>query len=272
MARVRGKKKSHWCFTSYEEKLPIEFDESKVRYVIYQQETCPETKRTHWQGYIEFFDTVRHGQVKAVVGECHLEFRRGSRTDAREYCRKQESAIPGTQFEYGEWRQDVNRKRKLSDILKTDMSLADVIEETPHFYVMYHRGLKALYSYRQKKQAKTWRDVSVVAYVGATGTGKTRKATEGTDWYILPQSNRLWLDGYEGESTLIIDDFYGGMKYSTLLRVLDGHALQLEVKGGFVYAMWTKVIITSNDHPRLWYKKGFTPALQRRITTITNFP
>lgn len=270
MSRQRGPRKRHWCFTSYADTLPSDYDPLVVRYVIYQREVCPETKKEHLQGYIEFHDNVRINQVKAVLGDqkCHLEVRQGSRTQAREYCRKTDSSVAGQQFEWGDWRVDVNRKRKLCDILKTDLSLSELIVESPHLYVMYHRGLERLYSRRTKKAARAFRVVTVTVLVGATGVGKTKRATSGHDWYILPTGDRLWFDGYDGETTLIIDDFYGGVKYSHLLRILDGHAYQGAVKGGFIWARWTRVIITSNQLPKDWYAINDISAMMRRITEV----
>ena len=268
--RQRGARKCHWCFTSYMDTIP-HVDLKVVRYITYQWEVCPETKRDHLQGYVEFFDAKRIGQVKTIIGECHLEPRRGSRTAARDYCHKLGSRrdFDREPFEAGIWRVDVNRKRKLVDILHAKISLNELIEESPEIYVRYHRGLHRLFSKRQKKLAKVFRNVEVEVLIGKTGTGKTRRATAGDDWFILPNSSdRLWFDGYDGEKTLILDDFYGGIKYSVLLRILDGHSYLAPVKGSHVWAQWTKVIITSNAEVPSWYKAGLTPALERRITAI----
>ena len=263
-----GPRKRHWCFTSFLDVLPTTFNKTVVRYIVYQRELAEETKREHFQGYIEFFDNKRIGGVKGVLGECHLEPRYGSRTEAREYCRKKKTSVDGSQFEWGLWREDNTRKRKLCDMLKTDMTLKQLIEESPQDYVRYHRGLEKLFARRLEKRARVFRQVEVIVYVGKTGSGKTRKATSGTDWFMMPCSEKLWFDGYEGQSTLIIDDFYGNIKYGLFLRILDGHSLQLPVKGGFIWALWNKVIITSNAYPETWYNRGFTPALKRRVTAI----
>lgn len=268
MASKRSPNRNHWCFTSYLCILPSKFDKNYVRYCVYQREVCPESKKEHYQGYIEFFDSKRMGQVKKILGECHLEPRHGSRTEARLYCLKKESSIPGTQFEFGEWREDISRKRKLCDMLRTDMTLMQIVDETPHLFVMYHRGLAALFARREEIEALKFRTVQVEVLIGPTGSGKTKRATSGLNWFIMPCSKTLWLDGYHGQKTLVIDDFYGGISYSVLLRILDGHALQLPVKGGFIWARWTKVVITSNVEPKLWYKRGLTPALKRRINKV----
>ncbi len=266
--RKRSVKRNHWCFTSYLDKLPESYDAKIVRYIVYQREICPESKREHWQGYIEFYDQKRIGELKKLMGELHGEARKGSRTAAREYCMKKDTAIFNTIFEFGTWREEANRKRKLSDILLSNISLDDLIAETPHYYVMYSRGLERLFARKAAKTARVFRHVEVTVLVGSTGSGKTRRATRGPSWYIMPIGDALWFDGYQGESTLVLDDFYGTIKYSYLLRILDGHCLPIPIKGGFLYAAWTKVIITSNVGPANWYKQGYTPALRRRITRV----
>ncbi len=250
--------------------LPTTFDKTIVRYVLYQREICPETKREHFQGYIEFFDNYRRGQVINVLGACHLEPRYASRTAAREYCRKALGALPNTQVEFGQWRVDITRKRKLSDMLTCNMSLNDLIQESPVDYVRYHRGLHRLYFRRSAERAKVFRKVTVDVLVGPTGCGKTRRALEEPDVFKLPLSKNLWFNGYQGEKCLVIDDFYGNIKYGFFLQLLDGHPLSVEIKGGFVHAEWTKVIITSNKDPADWYRMqfGLPAALERRISNI----
>lgn len=239
-----------------------------MRYLCFQREICEDTKREHWQGYVEFFDGKRVGQVSTILGGCHVEVRKGTRDEARNYCRKKNTAVHDTFVEHGFWRQDVNRKRKLSDMLLTNMSLPEIIECSPYDFVRYFRGLRALFSYRLVKRAKKFRKVIVEVFVGKTGSGKTRRAAEVPNCYFIPCSEKLWFDGYDAHPCLIIDDFYGNIKYSFLLRILDGHPLQVPTKGGFVHALWSHVIITSNREPAAWYARGMTPALERRITRI----
>ncbi len=273
MSRVRGPRGRHWCFTSFLGVLPKKFDKNIVRYCVYQREVSPETKSEHFQGYIEFFDDKRMGQVKTVLGECHLEIRHGSRYEAREYCKKKDSAIADSQVEFGLWREDLSRKRKLGDMLKTDMTLDQIIELDPMSFVRYHRGLEKLYYRRQKKKARTFRKVQVSVYLGPTGSGKSRKALSSPNSYPMPCSDKLWFDGYEGEKTLVIDDYSGDFRYSRLLRILDGHMVSLPRKGAFVWALWDKVIITSNISPDKWYpRRSEIDALRRRINRIVYFP
>lgn len=118
-----------------------------------------------------------------------------------------------------------------------------------------------------------WRDVEVVVFWGKTGTGKTRTAMAEDSVYKLNTNNNgtLWFDGYDGEKTLVLDDFYGWIKYGELLTLLDGYPYRCQVKGSSVWARWTKVIITSNKRYEDWYMDRDISALKRRISKIGEF-
>lgn len=275
-----------WLFTYF---LPNqdEYDESKlqtfvpdnarIRYAVWQLERAPETQRLHLQGYVELTCPVRLGGVKTLFGEStlHLESRRGSREQAIEYCSKDLSRVAGPWY-YGSCARAQGQRNDLlniADRIKSGADVFNIAEAYPSQYIRYRRGIEALISLQSEKSIPVWRDVAVLVYYGDAGTGKTRMAIEESkdDFFILDQGDRVWFDGYRGQTSLIIDDFYGWIKYGTLLRMLDGHPYRAEVKGGFVRAAWTRVVLTSNRHPRDWYSQGLTPALERRITTIQHF-
>jgi len=84
-------------------------------------------------------------------------------------------------------------------------------------------------------------------------------------------------DGYEGQKEILIDDFYGNIKLNFLLKILDGHKLRINIKGGHRYALWNKVYITSNTQVDEWYQTimltnpKLKDALDRRITKTIQF-
>lgn len=271
----------YWCFTSYN--LNAEFTEweslpDAVTYLIYQEEICPETRKRHLQGYVEFDRSYRMQRVKQILGTygVHLESRKGSSQDAADYCRKQDSRVEdGIQVELGT-RSKTNQGHRsdldsAARLLLGGGSISELMQEHPSTFVRYHRGFENMYFRVNKQSSKRWRDVRILVLWGDTGTGKTRTAIElaaihGGGYYKLGQSDRLWLDGYEGERTLILDDFYGWIQHGTLLVMLDGHDWRGPTKGGHIWANWDRVVITSNKSPEEWYAFGLTPALERRIT------
>ena len=110
---------------------------------------------------------------------------------------------------------------------------------------------------------------------GATGTGKTYAAinyiADKTDYYICePPSNangRVWFSGYDAQKVLILDEFNGSFcDFRWLLRLLDPYKLKVEYKGGFCWACWTTVVITTNLFPTAWYTGVEISPLRRRLT------
>lgn len=270
----------NWCFTLHVEEDKDYADllavNSKLRCGVWQLERCPSTGRLHLQGYVEFTAPMRMGAVKQLIGaSTHLERRQGTRDQAIEYCRKEESRVRGP-WTYGDLGSVVPGRRsdldQVSERILDGASLDEVVEAFPSQYVRYRRGIEALHQRTSLKRIRQWRDVGVHVYFGDSGAGKTRRAVEeNPNYFILDQGERVWFDGYEGQECLIIDDFYGWIKYGQLLRILDGHRYRAEVKGGFTWAAWLKIVITSNKHPSEWYSSGLTEALRRRISLVLHF-
>lgn len=83
-----------------------------------------------------------------------------------------------------------------------------------------------------------------------------------------------WWDGYRSQSNIVIDEFRGTIDVSHILRWLDRYPISVEVKGGTRPLAATKVWITSNLDPRMWYPdldQESKDALLRRFTNITHF-
>lgn len=119
--------------------------------------------------------------------------------------------------------------------------------------VRYMQGFEKASFYIHKLRQVN-REVQIHWLWGTTGLGKSRDA-RGTmtlaDYYRLPTPNggRLWFDGYEGEKVLIIEEFNTHtMSIEQLLELTDIYPLPCQIKGAFIWANWTKVVITSNFH------------------------
>lgn len=74
---------------------------------------------------------------------------------------------------------------------------------------------------------------------------------------------------------MIFDEFYGSIKYSHMLQLLDAKNTfpKVEDKGCHYPFMGETIIITSNCHPRDWYDcdKGYKVPLLRRISQIFHY-
>lgn len=106
----------NWCFTSFkgepENKNEVAFELSdKMHFIIYQREQCPDTKKEHWQGYVEFVDAISLIQCKKRLNDrkAHVEPRKGTQEQAIEYCKKTESAKSDDYFSFGVPKQQGSR-------------------------------------------------------------------------------------------------------------------------------------------------------------------
>ena len=137
-----------------------------------------------------------------------------------------------------------------------------------HFgtYLKYYKGINRYASLIAPDRSE--QTVSVALW-GPPGSGKSRRASEfsGTKfWVAQPRtsSGGVWFDGYEGDDTLIFDEFTGWLSRNFAQRLSDRYPLKLETKGGSVSMVSKRQVFTSNRHPSDWWKDGLG-AMERRL-------
>lgn len=222
--------------------------------------------------------------LKKINKNAHWEVRRGSHKEARDYAMKLESRYNGP-WELGHAKDEQGKRTDLEVVgalvaaKRTNMEILEELGPAASKYSKHIQWLR--FTNTEKESDRQLQGVRVIVLYGETGTGKTFSAINfiagGRDYYIAEapsqRGSKLWFDGYEGQHTLILDDFdgdYCSMAY--LKRLLDKYKLKIEVKGGFAWAVWTTVVITSNSHPSEWYNKADMQVnmgpLKRRIQEI----
>lgn len=231
-----------------------------------------EQQTSHLQGVLSLRNRLRISAVKSRIpglARAHLELRRGTFEQAREYAAKD-----GLFEEYGIKPQVQGSRSDLMTLqndLRAGMKRKDIA--TKHFsnFIRYHRGIDAFISCVSEPRDF---ETLVIVYWGSTGTGKTRSVHENaTDLWTY--SADQWFDGYDGHQQVLFDDFAGSeFKIQFLLKLLDRYPMQVRVKGGFVNWRPREVYLTSNLDPNTWYG-GANPmhqeALMRRISHIVHF-
>lgn len=266
----KGQRSRNWCFTLYEKFDPTlcfehKENDGKFRYICAGQEICPETGRQHIQGWCQFNEAKSFGQCKKLLrsNSVHIEQVRGSCDENDEYCKKD-----------GKWKSCGNFRRmgermdisEVHEMLKDGASVKEIAEANFQTYLKFPRAIDDYRQIISKENAKAWRSVEVILISGATGTNKTRWAATQAD-YIIRGHSLEWWDGYCDEKTILIDEYANDIKVTKLISLLDGYQLRLPVKGGFTYARWNKIIITTNlrelHHQAIPEHQA---ALQRRIT------
>lgn len=260
----------NWIFTDFG-LLDIEklYEEHKdiIRFIAWGDEIAPTTGRRHWQGWIQFKNKKRKGIFKKLWGrKIYNDPRYGSEFQNEKYCAKDGKYKQLGTLKFQGHRTDLEHVKKMIDENVPMIEIADA-----HFgdFLRYHSGFTKYRQLVRKEQTKKFRNVEVIVRWGKTGTGKTRGCYNPDKCFKIEGSKMQWWDDYEGEEEILIDEYSTDVKITELLNILDGYQLRLAIKGGFTYANWKKVYITSNIHPDEWHseaKQIHKDALARRIT------
>lgn len=225
----------------------------KISYACWQLE-IGENGTEHFQIFLAFEKKTRLSVIQKILPGCHAEIARNP-AEAAEYCRKEDTRIEGP-WTIGELILPKNNAKVwalIRDEVKQGLKLKDLCEKYPAQVFMYHKGISYIASlYEPTRDFKT----VVEVLIGPPGCGKSRYARSYSDSY-WKQPDSIWFDGYQGEKTVVLDDFYGSLPWSTMLQIMDRYATRVQVKGGSANFSPEKLIITSNKMPYEWYSKLF---------------
>lgn len=268
--------------------------DTKYKYIIIGKEVAPTTGTPHLQGYFEFKSGKRFDTIEKICKGIKLIPAKGNAKQNRDYCCKgeqskeewEEFGINGPNYglnadtwEDGDMSEQGKRmdlEEAMSDI-KSGMKELDFFETHPMVMFRYPKACDRYRILCEKDRMKGFNKKEVSVLWGETGTGKTRSAIElFPDAFIVSSTQTgLWWDGYDGEETVILDEFRdNAVGLSQLLRILDGYYCQVPIKGGSRTLCAKNIIITSNTNPQSWYHgcdKKSRLALFRRFDTILFF-
>lgn len=267
-------KRRWWCFTINN---PTKYDLEQlntlcadVLYLTYGVETGEKEDTPHYQGYVELSAPQRFSWIKKRLSRAHLEPRKGSRTQARDYCHKEDPEP----FEYGTWIED--RQGRRNDLVAIKRKIdegateLDIFDEHFGSAIRYNRSFNR-YRYLRFKYTAT--PVKVYWIIGEAGSGKSRAAYQRYP-RAFRKRNSKWWDGYDGEKVVIWDDYRktDDYTYEDLLQWLDCYPKSGECKGSTMALTYDTVVFTSDTHPM--HRIGqYDMQLARRIelVSITQF-
>lgn len=280
-----------WCFTINN---PSEEDWEAVwslvhKYLVFQVE-LGDSGTPHIQGFVQMSKRTTLERMRRLLHRAHFEQRQGTAEQAAHYCKK---PVPDCRcrhcdglvrfddyHESGELDTTEQGQRTdlsvATDLLRTD-GLAAVKEQFPTVFIRYPRGFESLAQHYVKP-----RDFQTIVTVifGEPGSGKTRYGMTGPLPYklnVLGEGTDFF-GAYDPRvhQTVVVDDFYGGWRYTTFLQVADRYPCEVPVKGGFVQFTARHLVFTSNKHPHLWYPKVLADterrgSFDRRIHNLIRF-
>ena len=220
----------------------IDWTAVDARYAVGQFELAPTTGERHLQGYVELNNARRFVALKKVWpgGGARVWFapRKGTQSQAREYCMKDETRAPSTDlvpsgpFEFGTFvdNDDAKQKRGRSGnpksnpkdddaqlvkkwMLEDGLTRLEVVQKKPRFaneqrFLML--DCESIVTASQKKKAKTaTKRTKVVAIQGEPGTGKSstiRELVRAEDMYTVAPGNTGFCCGFANEGTILFEE------------------------------------------------------------------
>lgn len=277
-----GYQAKDWCFTlnNYTEedvnRLSGLIGGDELCYMVYGREVG-ESGTPHLQGFLQLSRKKTMAGVKKLLGSntIHLERRRGTPTEASDYCKKE-----GNYVEHGTLERETGAGHRsdlveIQTAIRNGASLADIADSHFGQFVRYHKGISLYMALRT--QQRSWR-TQAIWFWGRTGSGKSKLAFEesnalcGGSVCYVGDSSLKWFDPYRGEKGIVLDDFDGTAPVPVLLRLLDRYPYRVPIKGGFVECCPRIVWITSNRSPEELYGSHFQfDALMRRIDEVRHF-
>lgn len=218
-----------------------------TNYIVIGKEVG-ESGTPHFQGYVEFKQQVDFHLVLKWLPKAHIESRRGSAHQASIYCKKDGDFLEwGTLSRQGE-RSDID---ELAQMVNNRASTLEIARTLPTQYIKFHRGVHALQSALTEARTEV---PEVRVFHGTTGTGKSFQARQ---WlpnaYVWHPQQGTWFDGYQGQTSVIFEEFRGQIPFGMILSLLDRYCCKVQYKGGVTEFAAKYIAITSPVPPSDWY-------------------
>lgn len=274
-----------WCFTINNPSFPTSDlpRPDAARYIVWQRERG-EQGTVHLQGYVELTKPQRMAALKSTWSTAHLEPRRGTREQARDYCMKADTRDDGDDagpFEFGSFaaggsgaRNDV---RAVLEALKEGKSKREIYEEFPEVSAKFPRFVDQGLNYQRLDRLKKVelsnprpfqkQIIDMIAedphprqvlwiYDRAGGAGKTHLAK-----YLCREKGAFYTNGgkhadigyaYQGEQICIFDyvrDSESYVNYGIIEAIKNGILFSPKYESGVKQFDTPHVIIFANFMP-----------------------
>lgn len=234
-----------------------------------QVEKGANTGYEHYQIVAGFSKKMSLSGVVGMFGRgTHAELSRSEAANA--YVGKEETRI-GEPFEFGTKPFRRNTKEDWELVWQSAKS-GDLLAIPANVRVVSYNALRSIRSDYSTPRAI---EKHVSVFWGSTGTGKSRRAwlEAGDGAYSKCPRSKFW-DGYQDQENVVVDEFRGGIDVAHLLRWFDRYPVRVEIKGSSRPLNASRIWITSNVNPEMWYPEldaATLAALLRRLT-IEHFP
>jgi hypothetical protein len=225
-------------------------DERYVKYAIFAQEVG-EKGTPHIQGFIHFKNAKTLTATKKFLGseKWHLEASQGTDWENREYCTKEEDwfEIGEAPLEHG----PVDAWEDILNMIEGGFNNRQIVRKYPGIAIRCQSAIEKYRTEFEWAEMRAWRDVEVEYIGGPTGCGKSRQVLYNDDGSVNTDVYRCTngkhpFDKYDGEGTIVFEEFRSQYTCRDMLNWVDGHPLLLPARYADRMAKFNKVVILSN--------------------------
>jgi len=258
-----------FTWSNYPDSHQDRLDALDPRYVCYGYEWAPTTGTPHLQGYLYFDHQRRLAAVRRHLQGVHVECAQGTYTENRIYCSKDGEFVefgvpPQTPQEIGQAEKDRYEEAwRLAQ--RGEFALIE-----PELRLRHYSTLKIIARDYMVRPPQLGGPCGIWIH-GPAGCGKTTSANRKYPDAFLKPINKWW-DGYQGEETVICDDFgiYHRELTTSLKHWADFLPFVAETKGSSTYVRPKRFIVTSQyTIEKIWENdEEALAALRRRFTVI----
>lgn len=251
-----------------------DFDLKKMTYYEGQSELCPKTGKKHLQLYVCFRGQKSMRQVKNLFGKsAHLSLPYSTPAACSAYVSKKESAIAGTHFKFGVLPEHHPGQRNDLVAMCAAFRKDGFKGVSDAQIVRFGRGLSQL-SVIRASESPGHAKRHVYWFYGDTGTGKSHAAfalAETFGRYFVAPPKGGWFCGYDGQGTIVVNEYDAWYLPSELLLYTDKWPVALPAKHGSRMSSAVRWIFTSSLCPYEYVPPNRAHELIRRITECRHY-
>lgn len=230
-------------------------------YYIMCDEVGGKEKTYHTHIYVVFRSPVRFSTLKRRFPMAHIEKAMSTHANNRNYVKKEgkwlntekgATSLPNTLEEWGTCPPDTPSTDELMGELytyiKDGLSNYEILEQNATYIKDLDKIDRVRLTLKTEEFKKVWRNVDVTYIYGKTGLGKSRYVMETFGYenvFRITDYVHPW-DTYQGQETIVLEEFNSSFPIQKLLNYLDGYPLKLEARYSDKTACFLKIFLISN--------------------------
>lgn len=272
-AETKGTASSRsWAWTDYDcsDERKQFWQDLETKYMVFGNESCPETGRMHLQGFVTMNRVYRFKAFKKLVGD-QVHIAKAKASDAGNYCMKDGDYVLKDSRKQGR-RTDLEEIVVMVNEGKSDKEIAKAYGRT---WVNCKRGIQGYRATMESFDKPKRKPIPKVIWLwGATGVGKSHTAmmhTGNPDDVWVSNGDYTYFLGYCYQPVVLLDDLRDEqLTMAKLLRLTDKWPMTVKTFQSWHHWMPEVIYITSPCHPKEMYPrhKGKMDQLIRRCHEI----